>query len=461
MRCMRFLFTTFGFTESDFYGRVADELRRRGDDVEHVVWSRRSADALRAKGYTAHLMPDALRAVGQFDVAAEQRRILGAYDTPTIRDVYKTDWACAGLGEAESVERTVRHFLALERIVDAAAPDVIVPEVGSESMRTVTHLVGLERGIPVFFLFYTIFDDPLRLYVNTMHAPVVAQDEVRELDDDERAEIEAFIARFKERDKPIRAHRRSRVTGSTLRDFAGHVRTKLTDERDNEYLDPKRFVRNWAREKAHSTAIRSLYEPLGERPFVYFPLHVTDDYKIKRVIPHCVDQAMLITQVADSLPHGMDVVIKEHPLSLGRNPYGMLRKLTRIPNVRLVSPYESSHMLIQRSEAVAVISSTVGLEALMYDKPVLTMGEPFYSSYGVTLDLSNFKHIRERVPQVLEFQPDHERILRFLHAALRACYPGRPVTVNSTDENARELADSLHRAARGEPARAGAPSVLA
>jgi CDP-glycerol glycerophosphotransferase (TagB/SpsB family) len=175
---------------------------------------------------------------------------------------------------------------------------------------------------------------------------------------------------------------------------------------------------------------------------------VTDDYKIKRVIPHCVDQAMLITQVADSLPHGYDVVLKEHPLSLGRNAHSMLRKLSRIPNVKLVEPYMSSHELIRRSEAVVVISSTVGLEALMYDKPVLTMGEPFYAGYGVTLDLSNFKYIRERVPEVLGFRPDHERVLQFLHAAKRACYPGRPVTVNQSDENAREMAESLHRAAR-------------
>jgi Capsule polysaccharide biosynthesis protein len=446
---MKYLFTTLQFIESDFYGRVTDELRRLGDEAEHVVWSRRSAGDLRAKGYKVSLMPDAMRALPPFDVEAEQTRILDTYETPTIRDIYKTDWPCAGRSEAECVERTVRHFLALERIIDEAQPDVIVPEVGSESMRTVTHLVGLQRGIPVFFLFYTIFDDPLRLYANTMHAPIVPQEEVRPLTPAEREEVEDFISRFKARAAPIRKHRKSRVTRETLRQFVRHVFTRVALERDNDYLTPTHYVRNWARENLHAAALSSLYTSVPtDRRFVYFPLHVTDDYKIKRVIPHCVDQAMLIRQVADSLPHGYDVVLKEHPLSIGRNPYGMLRRLTKLPNVRLVNPYESSHLLIQRAEAVIVISSTVGLEALMYDKPVLTMGEPFYAGYGVTLDLSNFKHIRERVPQVLEFRPDHDRILEFLHAAKRACYPGRPVLVNQSDKNARELAESLHRAAR-------------
>ena len=49
-------------------------------------------------------------------------------------------------------------------------------------MRTVTHLVGLDRQVTVLFLFYTIFPNPLRLYANTMHAPIVAAEDVRPLE---------------------------------------------------------------------------------------------------------------------------------------------------------------------------------------------------------------------------------------------------------------------------------------
>ena len=44
------------------------------------------------------------------------------------------------------------------------------------------------------------------------------------------------------------------------------------------------------------------------------------------------------------------------------------RRLHTRPNVRLVAPHTSSHELIRRAEAIAVISSTVGLEALLYEK---------------------------------------------------------------------------------------------
>ena len=70
---------------------------------------------------------------------------------------------------------------------------------------------------------------------------------------------------------------------------------RATEDRDNEYLRPAALrdqLRARAGPRARSRAASTSRVP-GERPFVYFPLHVTDDYKIKRVIPHCVDQAAI------------------------------------------------------------------------------------------------------------------------------------------------------------------------
>ena len=450
---MRFLFTTLQLVESDFYGRVGAELERRGHEVAHVAFSRRSAERLRRRGVETHCLPELMATDGPLpSLTREADRIERRYEMPTLRDVYRTDTACAGRSESFCVERTVRHFRALERVFDSVRPDVVVPEVGSETMRTAAHLIGLERRATVLFLFYTLFPRPLRLYANTMHAPIVPSEEVRRLEPAEREEVEAFIDRFTARARPIRPHRDPKVTLGTLRDFTRHVAVRLSYDRDNEYLRPSKFVTNYAKEKTRALAAKSLYSELDpDRQFVYFPLHVTDDYKIKRVIPHCVDQASLIEQVAEALPHGYDLVLKEHPMSVGRNGLGMLRRLCGIPNVRLLDPYTSSHDLIGRADAIVVISSTVGLEALLYAKPVLTLGQPFYSGYGVTLDVDSFREIRDAVPAVLRFSPDREQILQFLHASMRRCYPGAPVLVDASDANAATLASSLDAAVREGP----------
>ena len=448
---MRFLFLTHGSYESDFYGRVSQELVRLGHEAVHVTWSVTAARALEGRRLRAWVLPDELDRAGTGDLAAETRRLERTYEMRSLRDVWRTDWPLEGRPEAEALERTVRHFRALEGIFDAARPDVVIPEVGSETPGTAAHLIGVERGIEVLFLFYTIFPNPLRLYRNTMHAPIAAPQDVRPLAPEEDREVERFIADFSAKATPIRAYRSPRATASAGRDLARHVRNALTVDRRNEYIRPQRIVSSFARERARALGAKALYEPLdaSRRPFVYFPLHVTDDYKIKRVIPHCVDQASIIELIAASLPQGIDLVLKEHPMSIGRNPLALLRRLTRHPNVRLVDPFTSSHELIQRARAIAVISSTVGLEALLYGRPVLTVGQPFYSGYGVTVDVDSLRELPDATAALLEFEPDREQTKRFLHAAMRACYPGKPAAGDGSDANARTLAASLDSAVRG------------
>jgi hypothetical protein len=335
---VRLLFTTLQFQESDFYRRVSAELAGRGHEVAHVAFSRRAADAQRGHGMRSWCLADELAAVGPLAperVEREAERIVARYDTPTLRDIYRTDWPCERLSEAACVERTVRHFLALERMFDEYRPDVLIPELGSETMRTAAHLIARDRGTRTLYLFYTPFPEPLRPYWDTLHAPIAPLEEVRELEPAELEAVDAYIAGFTAKRSAIRRHRKGRVTPAKLRDFARHIAVRATSDRGNEYLRPQRFVVNLARERSRALLARRFYRPLAEgRSFVYFPLHVVDDYKIKRVIPHCYDQASLIERVAEALPHGYDVVLKEHPMSVGRNRLSLLRRLSRVENVR-------------------------------------------------------------------------------------------------------------------------------
>ena len=447
---MRFLFTTLQTYETDFYGRVGRELERRGHETAHVSVSREAARLLREQGLHARCLMDVVAEAGQPpSIDAEVARIEAAYPIPHIRDVYWADRICAGRSEDFCIRRTVAHFRALERIFDEERPDVLVPEVGNETLRLVTHLIGLERRIPVLFLLYTIFPDPLRISVDTLHEQIVPQDEVRELTEAEAAEVEAFRRAFIARAKPIREYRRWPVKWRRAMLFAGHVARKRGEDADNEYLRPWSLLWTNAAETLRAAAARPFYDdsPERTRPYVYFPLHVTDDYKIKKVIPHTADQASLVEQVADALPPGYDLVLKEHPMSVGRNSLALLRRLRSRPNIHLVEPHTSTHELIRGAEAVAVISSTVGLEALLYEKPVLTLGQPFWSGYGITVDVDSFRELREKLQELFVFRPDPERIRRFLHASMHRCSPGKPVLVDRSDENAVALAGSLEQAA--------------
>ena len=463
---MRFLLTTLQSYESEFYGVVGQELERRGHEVTHVTVSRQAARLLRERGVDARCIGDAIEEVGEpTSLDDEVRRIESSYPIPHLRDVYRADWPCRGRSEAWCIRRTVAHFRALERIFDDVRPDIALPEVGNETIRIATHLVARSRGVPVLFVLHTIFPNPLRVYLNTLHEPIAHVEELRELSTAEREAVEAFRRSFAAAAKPIREYRRVPLEARRLKVFIGHVHRKATEDGDNDYLAPWTLLRQNLSEWLRARVARPFYDQLGsERPFVYFPLHVTDDYKIMRVIPHCVDQASLVEQVADALPQGYDLVLKEHPMSLGRNSVRLLRRLRQRRNVRLVDPYTNTHDLIKRSRAVVVISSTVGLEALLYEKPVLTLGQPYYSGFGVTLDLDSFAEIREQIPALLRFTPDPERVTRFLHLCMRQCYAGQPLLVDRSEENALTIADTLERAARAisaAPTRNGRSRALA
>ena len=445
---MRFLFTSLQTYESEFYGFVQLDLESRGHETAHVTVSRTAARELRAKGLRAWCLHDLIAELPRVPLDSEVARIERTYPMPHLRDIYRGDYAIAGWDEPVAQQRAVDAFRALERVFDEVQPDVVCPEVGNETIRVVAHTIGLGRGIPVLFLLFTIFPKPLRVYADTVHAKAVEQEDVRALAPEEREEVEAFISSFTQKAKPIRDYRRVPIEWRRVGVLKNHVLQKAREDKDNEYLRPFRLLQTNVGEKLRAYAARPFYDELSPtRPFVYFPLHVTDDYKIKRIIPHAVDQASIIEQVADALPSGYDLVLKEHPMSVGRNSVALLRRLRKRPNIRLVSAYTSTHDLIQQAEAVAVISSTVGLVALLYDKPVLTMGDPYYAGYGVTLDLISFSEIREKVPELLHFRPDPERIRMFLHAVMRSCFDGKPLLVDRSVENAQQIAATLEHAA--------------
>ena len=439
---MRFLFATIQSFESDFYARVGERLAARGHDVGHVTYSRRSARLLAARGLRAQSVR-ALLGPGDADAT----RILSRYGLDALREAERVDRPSRCRGEAWARPRTLAHVRVLERLFEDTRPEVLVSEPGTELLRSVAHRVARERGVATLWPSYTIFPAPLRIAVDSLQTPIVPEEELRALTAHEREALERFRDEFTRRARPIRAHRRLPPTGARLRRATEYVRARLGEDRDNEYLRPGRWAAEHVLGWTRAAAARRLYEPVPGRRFLYLPLHVADDYKLIGHYPQWADQAGLVERVAAALPADLDLVVKEHPLSHGRNTLALLRRIARTDRVHLVHPHASSHALLQASEGVVVLGSTVGLESLLYEKPVLTLGRPFYAGYGVTLDVDAAGDLHGPLARLSTFRPDPERTRRFLHAAWRSCYPGAPVLVDRSDENAARVAASLEAAA--------------
>ena len=338
------------------------------------------------------------------------------------------------------------HFLALERIFDETRPDVVVPEVGSEVIRTATHLIALERGIA-----------DLLPAVHAVPAPAQARGRQSQRADRRRTGPARALARRagggralpdgvprpRHADPSVPTRRADARPASQPR--AVHARSARRRPRQRVHAPaPLESSTTFVRGAASSARAR-LYAPVRAGP----PVRLLPAARRRRL----QDQA---TPPASRRP-GVDrragrrrAAARLRPRSEGASDVDRAHAAVaaapaaQVPNIRIVPPLTSSHELIAQAEAIAVISSTVGLEALLYEKPVLTLGAPFYSGYGVTLDVSTTAEIpRARArAAALRARPRAASIAFSTPRCARAG-PGRRSWSTARDENALVLAQSL------------------
>jgi len=89
-----------------------------------------------------------------------------------------------------------------------------------------------------------------------------------------------------------------------------------------------------------------------------------------------------IYQLSKVLPVHWKIVVKLNPLMLtgvDTHPNNYYKTINRIPSVYFIEPTFSSLKIIQQSEAVATLSGTSLLEAVIYDKPAFCWGKPEFN----------------------------------------------------------------------------------
>jgi len=96
------------------------------------------------------------------------------------------------------------------------------------------------------------------------------------------------------------------------------------------------------------------------------------------------------------------VLLKVHPEVLAGRKQGHfdLKRTDRIPNVHIIGDEVHPVSLIEHAEAVYVVTSQMGFEGLLWEKPVRTFGMPFYAGWGLTRDEVSPASRRRPVPLV-------------------------------------------------------------
>jgi capsular polysaccharide export protein len=139
-----------------------------------------------------------------------------------------------------------------------------------------------------------------------------------------------------------------------------------------------RTVRMRSGAAAHRQAQNVLAKDFSTQPYVFLPLQVSGDTQIK--LHSDVNNAGAV-EIASGLASraGVRLLVKLHP---AENDAAMIAEIVRLQNAYSFDIVAApTTELIKHAQKVVTINSTVGLEALLYGKEVISLGRCFYKEF--------------------------------------------------------------------------------
>lgn len=163
--------------------------------------------------------------------------------------------------------------------------------------------------------------------------------------------------------------------------------------------------------------------PDFSKKFVYMPLNVQPECSTSPQGDMYADQILMIETLAAALPKDWVVYAKEHPmqwLRYGKEFFsskyrGYYKKISEIPNVKVVPVETDSYKLINQSQAVANISGAASWEAVLRSKPAIIFGYPWYKDCPSVFKASDVESCKAALEKVKNgFKIDQQEIINYL-----------------------------------------------
>lgn len=156
---------------------------------------------------------------------------------------------------------------------------------------------------------------------------------------------------------------------------------------------------------------------LGSQSYVFAPLQVPRDTQVTvfggwiESIPHLLDS---LNSASKQLPIDVHLRIKEHPSS----PVSFAQRIESYNNPKLILDNQHDvYDLVAHSEGVVTINSSVGLEAFLFEKPVVTIGRALYSFGEMTTRASDLDSLCEAMANFTSLnwsRLERDRFIKFL-----------------------------------------------
>ncbi len=169
--------------------------------------------------------------------------------------------------------------------------------------------------------------------------------------------------------------------------------------------------------------------PDFSRPYVYFPLQKQPERTTSPQGDMFVDQLLALEILSASLPVGVTIFTKEHPLQwphfgIGFSSFryrGFYERIARIPHIVIVPVNTSSYALINGALAVSAVTGSAGFEAVLRGKPAVIFGTVWYEDCPGIFKVQSVASAKDAFLRIQNGGgPEQKRIIQYLKAFERA-----------------------------------------
>jgi hypothetical protein len=165
--------------------------------------------------------------------------------------------------------------------------------------------------------------------------------------------------------------------------------------------------------------------------YILYPLHTEPELVLSQFARPYLNQIEVIRNIRLSMPIGMKLFVKEHPLMFGRRPYGYYKKILNIPDVHLMNFDISSQDAILRAKMVFIIRGAIGLEAVIHKIPVVSIGKSMFDILPSHMFrvCHNMYELEECIFDMLNnYKYDHNALIRYMASVIQGSTPVNLIT---------------------------------
>lgn len=308
-------------------------------------------------------------------------------------------------GSIEAYWRLRGEVVRAHRVLDEARPDVVLSiDHPENSLDYLIMRIADQRGIPVLLGRLGIAPGS-RVVMTDAFGPALLPDgrlspAVIPCTEDSRLEQDARAAALAVIEARLRGEDLWRWGGDSDPDIAtespvGHVARRVMPRSrrlrsrrvERPMVTGRRFLARLAGDLEASSS--SAAPEAGRDDCVLF-LHYQPEMTTLTLGGWSVNQLEAAKVVADGLPEGWRLFVREHPMTLSSSrsrtsasfrPPGFYARVAAMPRTELLSLREPAPIDLRRTRLVVTSTGTVGLEALAVGVPVLHLGNAPYRNF--------------------------------------------------------------------------------